>query len=127
MKTALYVISILVSIFCFHLFLALAEPFPDIKANGSNGPASVSTAKPLSITVEIRALDWLGVSSDWWCVVQTPFSQPGNWYHYNAINNGWLQGFSVSHQGALVNLSSPFEILNIYGLTPGNYVLWVCT
>lgn len=124
MKQALYCISILVSFSCFHISAARAEPIPDIKANSSDGPVSVSTAEPLSITVELEALDWLGVNSDWWCVAKTPFSQPGNCYHYNAINDAWLQGFSVSHQGALVNLSSPFEVLNIYGLPAGNYVFY---
>jgi len=124
MKTALCLISILVSISCFHVSAALAEPIPDIKANGSDGRVSVSTAKPLSITVALQALDWLGISSDWWCVAQTAFSEPENWYHYNAIDDSWSQGFLVSFQGPLWDLSSPLEVLNIYGLPAGEYVFY---
>jgi lysophospholipase L1-like esterase len=124
MKTTIYFICIFIFIFCFHLFAALAEPVPDIKANGSDGPVTVSPVEMLSVTIELQALDWLGVNSDWWCVAQTPLAPPGNWYHYNAAKNVWRQGFSVSFQGALTDVSPPFEVLNTSGLPTGSYVFY---
>ena len=120
MKTIFYFIFI----FGVHQFTALAEPVPDIKVNGSDGPVSVSTVEMLSVTVELQALDWRGVNSDWWCVAQTPFAPPENWYHYNAAQGVWLQGLSVSFQGALADVSSPFEVLEMSGLPSGDYIFY---
>ncbi|MCP4262629.1 MAG: hypothetical protein GY774_34765 [Planctomycetes bacterium] len=103
------------------LFAAQTDPFADIKANGSDGPISVSATDTLSITVELQAGDWLGLNSDWWCAAQTPFAPPDNWYHYNVVLGNWLPGFSVSYQGALVDLSPPFLVLSISGLPLGTY------
>lgn len=125
MKTTFCLICISTFIFCFHLPTATAQPVPDIKVNGSDGPISVSTVEMLSVTVGLQALDWQGVNSDLWCVAQTPFAPPGDWYHYNIAQGVWLQGFSVSSQGALKDVSPPVEILNISGLPAGNYVFYI--
>jgi hypothetical protein len=122
MKNAFYSISIL--IFFLHLFIAYSEPIPDIKINGSDGPVSVSTAEMLSVTVELHALDWLGVKGDWWCVAQTPLAPPGNWYHYNATQSLWLQGLSVSYQGAFTDVFPPIEVFNMSRLPAGNYIFY---
>lgn len=124
MKSIFCFIGIFIFTFCFLSFVALAQPIPDIKVNGSDGPVSVSTVETLSATVQLQALDWLGVNSDYWCVAQTPFAAPGNWYHYNVTLGAWQEGFSVSLQGTLGDLSPPLEVLNMTGLPPGNYVFY---
>jgi len=94
-------------------------PVPDIKANGSDGPVTISTSDTLSITTELDPGIYPGVPADWWCVADTPFG----WYFYDDTGR-WLRGFEVSYQGPLFTLTPPFEILNISDLPIGGYTFY---
>jgi hypothetical protein len=93
-----------------------ASPIPDIKANGSDGPISITRSDILSVTVELDPGDYTGVQTDWWLWVHTPLG----WYHYN-LASGWRPGKSVTRQGALFDLPS-YEVANMAGLPEGRYV-----
>lgn len=99
-------------------FNTASIPIPDIKANGSDGPVTISRSDALSITVEIEAGTFAGDRVDWWLVAQTPLG----WYHYNP-NSGWLPGREVTLQIPLRDLPSR-EVFNMSGLPPGNYTFY---
>jgi hypothetical protein len=94
-------------------------PVPDIKANGSDGPLTITQLENLSVTVALDAGYSLGDNADWWCVADTPFG----WFHYELVG-GWEAGLSVSHQGPLLDLFPPFEVLNMSGLPVGDYEIY---
>ena len=92
---------------------------PDIKANGSDGPITISTSDTLSITIELDPGIYPGVPADWWCVTDAPFG----WYYYDDTGT-WLPGFYVSYQGPLFTLTPPLEVLNISDLPIGGYTFY---
>jgi hypothetical protein len=89
-------------------------PLPDIKANGSDGPISISRLDSLTVTISLDPGIYKGFHNDWWVVANTPFG----WYHYDL--RGWKYGFAVTYQGALADLQN-FEVLNESGLSEGRY------
>jgi hypothetical protein len=93
-------------------------PSPDIKANGSDGPVTITQSDNLSVTVELDAGDNSGENADWWVVADTPFG----WYYYN-LSTGWQPGITCTYQGPLFDLS-PFEVLNMSGLPVGCYTFY---
>ncbi len=99
-----------------------AVPLPDIQANGSDDPLTIKSGDILSITVSLDSGNSTGENADWWVVAHTPFSPPGDWYHYD-LELGWVPGIAVTHQGPLADLS-PYEVLNVTGLPAGNYAFY---
>lgn len=97
------------------------DPIPDIKANNSNGPITITPNDSLLITVELNPGSYEDNNSDWWVAAYTPF----DWYHYDVTGGScsWIQGLSVTHQGPLFNLT-PVEVLNIPGLPTGIYTFY---
>jgi|Deesub1362A_J573_1020465.scaffolds.fasta_scaffold12971_1 hypothetical protein len=85
-----------------------SEPLPDIKANGSDGPVTLSRGNPLSVTIELNCEGYCGNDADWWAVVDTPLG----WYYFDIESNSWKPDFSCSYQGPLVNME-PYEVLNV--------------
>jgi hypothetical protein len=98
-------------------FLSIS-PLPDIKANGSDGPITITRSDTLSITVEFDAGTFEGDEADWWLVAITPLG----WYHYDRTF-GWLPGREVSLQIPLRDLPSR-EVLNMSGLPVGSYAFY---
>ena len=43
-----------------------SEPIPDIKANGEDGPVTVSAGDPVSVSVNLDPGAWNGRNADWW-------------------------------------------------------------
>ena len=60
----------------------------DIKANGQDGPITVSSNTPVSITIGLSAGIQTGTNADWWLVVSTPFGLYSWVYPI-----GWTPGF----------------------------------
>ena len=58
----------------------ILPPAPDIKANGQDGPITVSSVTPVSITVSLAPGDQNGKLADWWLLGSTP----AGWYSLNS-------------------------------------------
>jgi N-acetylneuraminic acid mutarotase len=93
-------------------------PIPDIKANGSDGPVTVSFGDPFTLTVQLDAGSMLGQNADWWAGVNVD----GQWYHYD-LASGWVSGKTTTHQGALFNLN-PYTVSGMSGLPIGTYTFY---
>ncbi|RJP72738.1 MAG: hypothetical protein C4532_05525 [Candidatus Abyssobacteria bacterium SURF_17] len=78
-----------------------APPVPDIKANGSDGPITVSPGAPLSITIALDAGDSVGQNADWWVVAQTPRG-----YFSYRYQTGWRKGIYFYVQTPLADMAS---------------------
>ena len=89
----------------------------DIKANGSDGPVTISQSQPLALAINLNAGGHTD-NADWWVLGNTPMG----WYRY-AVPGGWGPGISVTHQGPLFDLPS-FTALNATGLPLGNYTFY---
>jgi len=100
---------------------ANSVPVPHIKANGQEGPLSVSSGMPVSITLSLEPGSYAGQNADWWIAAYTPFASPGNWYTY-VYPTGWLPGIHLCAQTGLFELSS-FEVLNMV-LPAGHYTFY---
>jgi Tol biopolymer transport system component len=101
-----------------YLGFTVSEPVPDIKANGSDGPLTITRSDILSVTVELDSGDYFGDDADWWLVARTPLG----WYYYHPIS-GWLPGRDVTLQIPLRDLPS-IEVFNMSGLPTGDYTFY---
>jgi hypothetical protein len=95
---------------------------PDITANGSDGPLTISRAETLSIVITLIAGDHWRSDADWWCIVNTPRPTPHDWYYYHT-RDGWLPGNEVSYQGPLKDIAA-MEVMNMSGLKTGVYIFY---
>ena len=93
-------------------------PSPDIKANGEDGPVTISSGTPVSIKIGLDPGDKAGQKADWWIAARTPF----DWYTY-VHSVGWQPGIYVAAQAPLFELSPPFEVLNMT-LPIGEYTFY---
>jgi len=93
------------------------NPLPDIKANGSDGPLTITKGTNLIVTVALDPGKQVGLSADWWVMALNPFGK--YWY---TPNDGWIESNSPirAYGGALLNLSS-YEVLNTAELSSGSY------
>ena len=99
----------------------VSAPKATIQANGSNGPVTVSSGTPVSITISLNPGDKAGQNADWWVAE----SAPDGWHYYDVIGGSWsfLPGLSVTYQGPLFNFTS-FGVLNTSGLPVGSYTFY---
>ena len=97
-------------------------PFPDIKANGQDGPVFVNAGDSVAVSVNLDPGAWSGRNADWWVAAHTPFDYPMDWYTY-VYPEGWRYGIHVCAQAPLFELSRPFNVLNTV-LPAGNYVFY---
>jgi hypothetical protein len=91
------------------------HPIPDIKANGSAGPISITQADTLKIRISLISYG-LTDNADWWLVYKTS----SVWFHYNKVTKSWDPGLGVTHQGALFDLNNK-KVFQSLGLSPGTY------
>ncbi len=88
----------------------------DIKANGQDGPITVSSKSPVSITISFVQGEINGNNVDWWLACGTP------WGLYSLDSNGWTPGFNLLATYPLFPLF-PATIYN--GLLPtGDYAFY---
>ena len=97
-------------------------PFPDIKANGQDGPVSVSSGGSISVSVSLDPGAWSGRYADWWVALHTPFDYPLDWYTY-VYPDGWRYGFHICAQTPLYELTPSFNVLNTV-LPAGSYIFY---
>ena len=101
-----------------------SEPIPDIKANGEDGPVTVSAGDSVSVSVSLDPGAWSGRNADWWVAAHTPFDWPLDWYTY-VYPAGWRYGIHVCAQTPLIELvtTSPYNVLDTI-LPAGNYIFY---
>ena len=99
-----------------------AEPIPDIKANGQDGPVTVSAGDSVSVSVSLAPGAWSGRNADWWVAAHTPFDWPLDWYTY-VYPEGWRYGIHVCAQTPLYELTPSFTVLDTT-LPPGDYIFY---
>jgi parallel beta-helix repeat protein len=99
-----------------------SEPIPDIKANGQDGPVTVSAGDSVSVSVNLDPGAWNGRNADWWVAAHTPFDWPLDWYTY-VYPEGWRYGIHVCVQTPLYELTPSFNVLNTV-LPPGDYIFY---
>lgn len=98
-----------------------ADPSPDIKAWGSDGPLRITPSNVLSLSVGLDAGSFEGRNADWWVAAATPFGpvyldlMEGSW--------SWVPGISVTYQGPLFGFPD-IEIVNVSGLPEGEYTFY---
>jgi hypothetical protein len=98
------------------------DPVPDIKANGSDGPVTISSGDPFTLTVQLNAGSMSGENADWWGGVNIASTPPADWYHYD-LASGWMPGKTTTYQGPLFNLN-PYSVSGISGLPVGTYTFY---
>lgn len=89
---------------------------PDIKANGQEGPVTVSSNTAVSITAGLAPGDENGKTADWWVVL----SASGDLY--SLTSEGWMPGINLLIQYPLLTVS-PVEIYSGF-LPVGDHVFY---
>ena len=97
-------------------------PVADIKANGSDGPVTVSSSDSVSINIRLDPGDKADQSADWWIAVSTPFAPPGDWYTY-VHPYGWWLGSNLCARARLFDLA-PYQVLDNRILSVGTYTFY---
>ncbi|MCX5881327.1 MAG: lectin like domain-containing protein [Deltaproteobacteria bacterium] len=99
-----------------HIAAQVDNCTPDIKANGQDGPITVSSGTPVSITASLSPGNENGKLADWWFV----YSSRAGWYSLNS--NGWTPGINLLAQYPLLSIS-PVEIYSST-LPVGDYAFY---
>ena len=93
-------------------------PVPDIRANLSDGPLTVASTTPVSITVSLNPGSQVGQTADWWIAA----SRPSGWETFVYLK-GWVPGINVCIQYPLFNVSPPIEVRDTV-LPVGDYTFY---
>jgi len=81
-----------------------ADPVPDIKVNGDDGPLTIPHTTNLNITISLDPGDHTGEAHDWWIFVERDWSKT---YWWTPPNNWTLSATPIrAHDGGLVNFSN---------------------
>ncbi|MEW6221510.1 MAG: hypothetical protein AB1634_18535 [Thermodesulfobacteriota bacterium] len=109
------------------LEMTAGQVVPDIKANGSDGPLSISKTSALSLAITLDAGTVAGQDVEWWVLLQTPAAAPNTWWSWTQATNSWRVGLYPASQGALTSISTPLQVWSgASGLTPGAYIFYLC-
>jgi len=95
-------------------------PDPEIKANGEDGPITVSTGAQVVVTVSLNPGNHASQNADWWVVELTPSS---TYNHFDLSTGSMVQGILPTHQGPLFNLGST-QLLNSSDLAVGTHIFY---
>jgi len=93
---------------------------PDIKANGQDGPITISSNSPVSIILSLNPDNLYGQNADWWVVESAP---DGNYYYFDLNTGSMVQGLLPTHQGPLFNLATT-QLLNSSNMTVGTHTFY---
>ncbi len=107
----------------FMLRLIGQEFTPDILANSGDGPLSLPTTDPVTVSATTLGPATPGSEVDWWVAAMTPwggyyFDLTGGW-HYDPI---WAH-LAPAAQGSLIGFP-PIPVISLAGMPPGQYVLY---
>jgi hypothetical protein len=102
------------------LFAGVDIPLADIKANGIDGPLTITQSDWLDLTIILDSGVMYASNADWWSLCNYAPSGASGWYYYDAAAMTWLPGISVSYQGGLVSFPS-YSVFSASGLSTGSY------
>ena len=91
----------------------VAPSVPDITANGSDGPVTLSASDTLIVDISLDAVN--SNNADWWLAADTPLG----WFYFDVGTMSWVFAgpspldILVTLQSPLFDISPPFEVLNI--------------
>jgi hypothetical protein len=91
---------------------------PDIKANGSDGPVTLSSEDMLTIAVSLDPGAGGGINAEWWVAA---YCDNLGWWSY-AYPQGWVEGITPCLQEPLCTLSSTVVLEAV--LPAGNYTFY---
>jgi hypothetical protein len=93
----------------------------DVKANGSDGPITITTSDMLTVTVSLSPASQMGKIANWYVVAYTPLS--AGWYHYEHATHSWKPGFALTARTSLRDISDTI-LLQRSGLPAGEYTFF---
>jgi arylamine N-acetyltransferase len=99
------------------IYFNRAIPWVDIKANGSDGPISITQSDTLQIRVSLNTFGSTE-NVDYWLA----YKGPSGWVHFNNSTKKWEAGLGVTHQGPLMDLNNKKVFQS--KLSPGNYTFY---
>ncbi len=95
-------------------------PVPDVRANLSDGPLTVTSGTPVSITVNFNPNIYSGQNADWWVAELAP---SGTFNYYDLSTGSMVPGLLPTHQGPLFSLGTT-QLLNSSDLTMGTHIFY---
>jgi hypothetical protein len=94
----------------------------DIKANGSDGPITITTTDMLTVTVSLEPGICEREIAEWYIVAYTP--SPAGWHHYKpTVKPRWRPGFKLTQRGPLFDIP-PRKVFEKTGLPVGEYTFF---
>jgi hypothetical protein len=100
------------------IYFNRAVPWTDIKANGSDGPISITKSETLQIRVSLVSYSSTA-NVDYWLA----YKGPAGWVHFNNSAKKWESGLGVTYQGALMDLNNK-KVFQSSGMAPGSYTFY---
>jgi V8-like Glu-specific endopeptidase len=90
---------------------------PDIKANGSDKPVTISEGEMLVLTISLDPGRLEGQLADWWLVAESTLGQ--FWFE---LRSGWIRSDTpiLAYGGPLITIDS-YSVLETTGLQAGEY------
>jgi formylglycine-generating enzyme required for sulfatase activity len=95
----------------------------DIKANGSDGPLTLSSNDSVSLTVSLNSGIQAGKNADWWLVRLGP---AGEEYCFSLVTNSWVytpEEISPTIKGPLFDFDS-IQLMKLTNLMVGTYYFY---
>ena len=101
-------------------YVYTGNPIPDIKANDSNGPLSISSGTSVIITVSLNPGSYDAQDTDWWVAESAP---DGVFYYFDLSTGLMIQDVLPTYQGALFSLGTT-QVLDSSNLMVGTHTFY---
>ena len=98
----------------------LSSPVPDMQANGSDGPVTISQGDLLTVTASLDPGIQDGEDADWWVAATSPLG-----LYWFTLDSGWVRSDTPirAYGGPLFTLF-PYTILEMSTLPIGGYTFY---
>ncbi|MBI5233336.1 MAG: hypothetical protein HY880_03180 [Deltaproteobacteria bacterium] len=77
------------AVFLMFLFLSsplYADPLPDVKVNGSDGPVYATSGDSVTVSISLDPMERAGQNADWWVGARTRYG----WYGHDKATGNWV-------------------------------------
>ena len=93
---------------------------PNIKANGFDGPVTISQGDNLTVTVSLEPGIHSGMNADLWVAAESPFG-----LYWFTLDMGWVRSdTSIRVYGGPLFILSPYTVLEMSTLPVGEYTFY---